>query len=344
MLLGVTVSLPLQAAVPIEDQLQMLAERLPVGETANGLTTTSITSRGKSLRFTYQVLDAGPFSATMTRAKLAFRWCSTDVLLNLFKEGAVFENSFSRPSGEQLGVVIVDLRMCEAVAASQAMEAGRTLTPRQLESFLHNLALNTQPVQLAASLARVRASASGNTLRSFFHVSEGAGFSLEDRRLVLTEETCTNNTFVTAMKNGGVMEYVFTRPNGNPLGVVRLDHQACKTYPAAGVLTDVEDLANRLLAIANAAPEQRLDNATLFLGAKADGTTLRSLYQHEDGYPFSLEEKYNVHMIHGFKSQQLRTLLKSGALLEYHYSRPNGELLGIVTIDQKAWDAFSNAQ
>jgi hypothetical protein len=90
----------------------------------------------------------------------------------------------------------------------------------------------------------------------------------------------------------------------------------------------------------------QVDDTTVLVAAEASGNTLRYTFHLDDvpPKPFSLEYMRLFRVKVHCGSRDIHHLLRSGARYEDLYARPNGDKLGLVTVDQDDCEETSNAQ
>jgi hypothetical protein len=97
----------------VESVVQNLADN--AGQKTNaefsGMTTTA---SGKTLNRIIHVTGGARFSLNGRRRSLSESICTTPMFFALMAEGVVFDTSFTRPDGEELGMVRLHREACEA--------------------------------------------------------------------------------------------------------------------------------------------------------------------------------------------------------------------------------------
>jgi hypothetical protein len=352
-LLSAIISSPLQAAgaestQSVEERLQDLADQFSLGPTTGDEVTTSVEANGNTLRFNHRVKDEVPFSLLAKHRFLVKELCTGDALLNLFQEGAAFENFYSRPNGETLGVSTVSQTECEAHAAGEPV-AIQALTTGYIGRTLQNWAANRKRERVNEHYTIIGARARGTTLRTSYHFDGPFLFDLEEVFTGQVEQTLKEAGVRRFIEAGAVLEYFYSRPNGEVLGLVTIDQKMLEAYVEGRPLPGgrglrSQDLKYHLQDLADRFPLGPSSDDEAIVSAKVDGNVLLVSNHLREGVPINLASKQMAWAAALCKSDDYLELFKGGAAYEIVYARPDGDALGSFLVDLLTCEAQQTVQ
>jgi hypothetical protein len=103
----------------------------------------------------------------------------------------------------------------------------------------------------------------------------------------------------------------------------------------AGEALTTQEIQEELQKIADLSTGHQV-SSHIFLtaGGTVAGKTLRSTFHVDAGIPLSLQSMRTFHAKGTCAIEQLHPLFQAGAVMEFLYARPDGEELGLITVDQ----------
>jgi hypothetical protein len=220
----------------VEHILRELAPQLTSKRLDDTLSLVKAEAHGTTFRINYHVHEPSPLNLEENHARQMENALNDEGSLRLIKAGAVFEFFYSRPNGEEFGLITIDHKALESYAAEGALSPLNRISSHFIEDRAKDMvAQQTLPYRLNNNTLITNMEANGTTLRTTYQVAnpDVAGFRAQDTLRDLAQMNCSP-ALTPYIRAGAVLEFVYTRVTGETLFLAIVDRVACEAMADAG--------------------------------------------------------------------------------------------------------------